>query len=1002
MTERELEPLEQQEESVESEEKKSLKSGRKRYGEHLTHFYNVQNEQEKIHTKRSLVENLSERIEKIFQRNEKSESNESNAGGHKLSYEQIISFVRQNKKLAIWTGGGIFLIVLAVLIIPLIPLQIERSAGFAAFQQKNYSEAFRQLDSYTNRRSNDHAAVYTAARAALFSGNISYARKAIDTLYQNGFLSETSGIGYHYALLNLKQPRMAIDALNATIQSDPSHAGARLLRGILLAQEQPDNMRQARDDFLQLVDVLQSNREFLEIEFLHRYIQQGSYLQLQPSLPVYQQNHSSNQWLSVNGTLDGFVSGLQLSNSKVFVEENLPPLMIANLYFAYMLLENNEIAEAKAIMTGLQRNANDSLAVQQLQAFLHVYEGEYSAAQNVFANIFQRQPEDAKTLNNNVVMDIVVNEKTLDINGIVALYANLPQTENADTREWSNSAYFALLAGDNALAKTIIDHLLRDEYNLSEQFKFNQALLSWANGNIADAAKQLLSISPTAIPNVQYYIVTLYEKSGDMKKAIDLIGNIYRANTKNTRAFIEWVHLLYENGDLRWVFYELQKHILNFPSNDEVRYWLGYIALLLEENEIYQDQNEYFSQLQESDNTQQHYYDALMGADLFIKERIEAGAVAYQRAIKSTKDLDQKYVYLMQWAQLYVEHNPTKVADLLRQYQEQYSGGEIFALLAYALADDDAMAAAEYAQRAINDGNSHIINLYAGAALVKIGDFISATPLLEVASRQRPARANILAFLQRAYADAGDTSQAERVKTTLMYLDALLGDNPPTSQISYRIYLPKISAIVNKVRTVLNNSGGSSADALAAYAEVLSDEKYKDKRADILYSQATFEAYLKNYAQAISLFEEALAVGFSDQKRQIDAMLFYAEMFSLEKQHKRAVNVLEQVIEISDNLLLHQRLYAVALARNGEKEAAITLFNDILLRYPADLQTYQDFANIYFLELEYSSSIAVARQLTLVDPNYAPAYKLFAEIYSLLGDNEQSEIYSAIYSSLDR
>ena len=326
--------------------------------EHLSGAYRQDKEQENIRLKHSFLDRVTEKIDKI---KKKSFEGISSAVHSSEALAADAAPFKKNKKLIIVSVVVLLIVALGAVIIPNLPAQMQRSSGFAAYQQGNYTQAIADLQVYLDARPNDHAARYFLAVSALYTDDTEYAREVILDLYARQLLPEEP-VGYFYALFNLNRPQVALPALDDVVSRFPDNVAARLLRGIMLGH-QDNAVRQARDDFLQLIDQIYAGKEDVEqIRFLYGYLLQQAY----PPLPqdfasdVREQEGVSAphvfRYFGFAPGLTGFVHRLEYSDSSDFIDETLSSEGIANLYFAYMLINQNELQEAESILSGLLRS----------------------------------------------------------------------------------------------------------------------------------------------------------------------------------------------------------------------------------------------------------------------------------------------------------------------------------------------------------------------------------------------------------------------------------------------------------------------------------------------------------------------------------------------------------------------------------------------------------------------------------------------------------------------
>lgn len=958
----------------------------------LSHFYRKQRQGDKEIQNIGLLDRLSEQWEVWRKRLQE-------RGGQAASAAEAVEAlkkVRVSRKTVLIAAGAVVALVLVLVVLPRIPLQIQRSAGFAAFQSGDYPEAYRELGVYLQKRPQDYDAAYAAAQAALYSGDADYARRVVGEIYRVHAAADPR-VWYHFALLNFSDTRTALAALNELLQVQPRHAGARLARGILLGR-MANSVREARDDFLQLEEILRDGGDVEEMAFLHRYLHENDLLPLtrQPALYDGGLETPLSRVLGFDAGFDGFAVSLRLSDNSALLAEELSVAEIANLHFAYMLIEQNEIDEAQSVMTGLLRGNPDSAAVRQMDGLVKIYRREYRAAAEAFAELLTRFPGDARTMNNLATIEALRGGEEVNVARLAGFFDGLGRDEGGDALTAGNAAYAALLDGDADAAESFLANIEGDG---APRVALARAVALWVRGDIVEARRRLGGIDAVTFPAVNRFLVAIDEERGDYEAALKTLDTMMTQSVNDSEFLLWRVRILNALGEWRLAMKTLDQLAALAPGNYEAEYYRGVLALRLGDDAAFDVAQSELEAVRVNPELS-HYRFALSAARHLHEGNLEAAAAGYYLALQNAEEPARHLRYLVDWAAVYVGIDAEEVAQVLEAHLRDGGRPEVDALFAFALSESDPARAAEHAGRVRGVG-AYVANFYAGAALARIGDHERAIPLLLAARESELMRVDPLVFLRLAYEAARDAEKVAQVDKTLEYVRAVAAGQNPAPEPTYRVFFPKIAAVTESARQALAGETGAYEEAGAAYEKALNSEEDPVQRAEILFSQATFEAFNNFYDKSTALFERLLGLGLGNQARQVEAMLFYAEILSRQGRYGDAARVIRQVRQLEGESLQYDKLLAEALANDGrQQEAAVAILTAVLETYPGETDLYYQLASLYVTMQLYPEAVEVLRRLLRVSPNYAPAYRLFAEVNAVLGERQRAQAYSEVYVSL--
>lgn len=975
--------------------------------EHLEHLRNVQRIRQgktEVAHKQSLLDSVMESIDNLKRKRKQAAAAEGDAKVIPDIVKATIALSpAQKKKIKL---GIIAVVVLAIVgvLAPFIPVQIQRSAGFAAFQEGDYETAMTELMEYQLERPNDYEASHVLAQAAMFLGNVDSAREIINRLYMGKYLPN-SLVSFHYALINPLPADEALAAVDEALAYAPDAVAPTLLRGILLGLRE-ETVRESREEFLQVTKAIRTTRDFGDMLLLHRYIQSQPYLGLAlSSIPQVSGDVPSalSRWLVPNMRLDGFSYRFKYSNAQILRDETLSAVDIANYYFVDMLLRQNELQEAASILDGLQRSTPDSLVVAQLAAIGAVVSGDYAAAKEQFTRLLERLPGDSITINNLATAELLGARDAPGnaLPSMLELYRSLLDVINGDPTAFSNGAYIALISGDVDTAQALFSQINDQGGRDAPKTELTRALLALSLGEEEAAMEIASKISWRGIPNINDYRVAIRENQGDFAAAINLFDaadSDYR-----TSRFHGYLRLLYKQGEWGFLVFEGDAHLKAHPEDGASRYYVGLAALALKLPEMLEENRAWFSE-RADDEEWRHYGSALEGAIARQSGDVAQAAALYREAMNSPNiSLRQQHDYIMAWARNAVREDAAAVASTLSAQLDRFASPLLRSVYAYALSQGDNYELAEDEVRAaLEGGQGYIVNLYAGLALAGAGLHSRAIPFLLRANEIWPAREEVAEALKIAYLGTGDSVAERKAEALQKYLAQVAAGNPPRVNASYKIYLPSNNArISQKVQEVLGGSA-SYGEATKAYEEEIAKESSNAGRADLLYSQATFEVYHKANEKAARFFGQALALGLGNRKKQVDATLFYAEVLSFIGDYNRILKLFDELINLDGSKLLYERSRAKALIGASRSEEARAAYDALLGAYPATPQLYYDLAELYIDLSDFDTAIATVKTLLRAAPAELGAYNILAELYLAKKDQDTSLKYNGVRDLLER
>ena len=979
----------------------------------LSHFSRMAQKSMEIEEKETWFDKLSYFFSSFSRREKEEKDNTDDDGPVVQMLDKTGNLIGQHpKKIISAVAVALLLIFLITVLLPLIPLQIQRSAGFSAMGAKDYQAAFAELSTYLTERPNDHEAAYQAALAALYSENLPYAEKAFGKLYRGKLLAEPE-LAYNFALVKINQPQHAVAALNRFLAQEgerTQHVAGLLLRGILLSQDAATS-RRGREDIV-LVDELvrttslsQADQE--KIFFLHKFLSKSGVINL--SVDAILSGEAATKIESASAALlgfdigwNGYINRYHTSDAEIFLNDNLSVHSIVLLYLAHTWISGGDFDEAEnEIKRALDKNPN-SPTIKQLYAILKARQGDNEAAGKLFAELAAGSGDVQTQVNWAVARWAAVPEKS-NIPAIMEIYDDILSQQPNNEIAANNSAFFFLIDGDSGKASELLSALPTEIKKEREAaIKFNRSLVALWEGNVLQAIDLMRSISSKDIPQVGVYAAALQLETGDFDGAFFNLWEVRQKSPQDTAALLAYAETIVNLGIWRIAYNALTDFLSANTDNTNagVRFYLALVALRLGESEEFSKQKAFLQNVAADDK---HYYYALQGAEKSREHKLQSEAAAdYWRAMAEAPTLKQQQRYAVQWAQLVVEDRSADVVDELTSLIEKRFSPELAAILTYALALSEPSSVAELVRRlGDNFSNFYVVQKYLGAALVELGEEESGFVLLEKARQRTPTDMRYLSFLEKAQRTAEKTTAADQTKQVIADLQAIAGGKGPIDNISFKIALPVIVGLAKKIQSAVSNDTSENRRAvLSEYESIISRTKNIESKAQLARSRGTFYFFLEMYAEAAADFEQAIALGLSNPEDQVTALLFYAKALKLRGNFDEALSTVEQVMQIKGQHPAYLRLQSDILLDLGDSVSARKTLEALLHRYPSDIKAYYDIAVLDFQKDNITGAIQWLEQLLRVLPDVSFAYKRLAEHYLTVGERWRAEIYLDAYSRL--
>lgn len=884
---------------------------------------------------------------------------------------------------------------------------MQRSAGFTALQAGDFETAFAELATYHENRPSDHRATYNLAIAAFETGRVATAARHFTTLYEQRQIG-TRDLIYYYALLNWQRRDVASRALDQLLIADPAHVAGRVLRGILL-QDDETRMGQARNDFLQADESIRANEnaDFASVFRLHRYAQEHNLIGLQIAgavdsalLPI---DSALSFALGQDIGTTGYINQFTPSHSSAIVSEPLTPRAIVGLYLAYVLMREGSLEQAESELSEVLVVHPESLAGRQAQAFLAVYNRNFQAAAAAFASLSEAIPDDATTRKNLANALWLTKLSPARADPIIAQYqAVLAQTAD-DPLALTNLSYLYLAKGDFTAAADLFASRTDADGNPAADdppaFLLNRGLAVLQQHQYGTALAVLRTVDAEMFPEANNYVINALIASGEFTQALALVEEQLQL-TPNAPDLLFLQMLLHESGgEMRLAYFRGEIIASQFGETPALLARLAYYAQSLGDAAAYQD---YLQRLAGLDGEDSHRVAALQAFAAQTAGDAQAAAQGYARAAAEADNLTDRNRYLAEWAVLRLADDAAAVVSLLANRDPSSLDATLQAILAYAHLASNPDAAATLAEEVYRNPFAYTFwaKKYAGLVLAHSGAHQQAREFLDAAHIQKPGDLETLQGLQTALNGLGDARALRVANRAVVYLQALAAgkgaqfDSPPL-----RVIPPPSQSIATLVAD-LTTPNSPQANIILNRFRVQIGATQGVRLARLLLSRGSFFVFTGNFEAAVADLEEVTKTRAIKRQELIEAFYLYQRALVGVGRYRDAFTVIKFLITTAPGLPTYQEALVAAEIASGQYDAAQSRLEVLISEFPLSIPFRLNYARLFFEQRRLQPAYDAVIDLLNLDRRNADAYGLLAEIYRLQGKITTSTIYGNIQQSL--
>ena len=914
-------------------------------------------------------------------------------------FTSTFSYLGSNRKRITIIIAVIIVLLGGALIAPNIPSQLQRSAIIKVFNDSDYQAAYDKSQNYINKNPKDIEIIYYSAKAARLIGNFQYANSKIIEVSKNPWHTSQPNFFYDWALaLVITDPVAALEKLDTLITEIPDHAAGHLLRGIILAEN--GDIRRSRDDFLRADEIVrtqtdETNPTEAAVLQLRDYLLKQKIYFIGQTFPTPSFNQDTLSWEedfgTPNITSEGFINSYD--GGEIFLDdEQLPTSAIIALYYVQSLLANGETEDARAALLDVSAD-NAAQLIKITQAFLLMYEKNYSAAAEEFQAISKNFPKTASFLVNFANSSWLANPSTDNIQEVSAIYKKALGLDDKNTVAQNNLAVMNIILGRYNDAQSLLSNIPTSN---NPHSVFNLAVLA---AQIGDPQKSLSLLKPLSLKEfktLDHIKAKAAARLGDYDDAIALLDVISSRDENDLSPVLLRVHYLIEQ-ELWMRARETLLMLLRRVDSDtrpalkaRTHYYMALVAAQVGEKRTGKKQ---LDEIKKADGDS-YYIDALAAEEHAKKQDAQGIAEALKAALRKTSSIMEKTEYASRYGYLLANLDEDLALLSLSELLEQprlTSRPTIRALLARLQAKQDTSLASSLLYQLHPPPTSSALH-NTGLAMMLTGNLEGALENLHAAQQFSPTSIPVLESIKSLYEDLGDNEKKALVLNVIEYLEKIARGEKIKDKVVFEIIFPADKVLREKINQALDSrTQEKREEALDAYSNAIDKTTDDTKHASLLYARSTFFTWIKRYDEAIVDMNAALELNKFNPKQEIRARMAYGHLLFLHGKYKEAGLQFKENIKHFPESPLPHRFYAESLFKIGQQVQANQEIEAVLEKFPADIDSYILLADMQKFLGQPKQAVESLRQAARISPTIRIIYERLNNIQTSLGFSVASE-----------
>ncbi|MEW6126672.1 MAG: tetratricopeptide repeat protein [Acidobacteriota bacterium] len=195
--------------------------------------------------------------------------------------------------------------------------------------------------------------------------------------------------------------------------------------------------------------------------------------------------------------------------------------------------------------------------------------------------------------------------------------------------------------------------------------------------------------------------------------------------------------------------------------------------------------------------------------------------------------------------------------------------------------------------------------------------------------------------------------------------------------------LAGVDALSHKLTAHL---GVTSVEKEQPFAAVMTD----NINAYRYYSLALEQTQMFQFPEALELLEKAIALDSEFAMAYARIGYVYAVRLG---QGDKAKPYFAKALELGERLSDKERLFIAAWSANAnyDTEQAIKTYQELLEKYPLEVEAYQRLSWLLLAQENYEETLAVLKQGVIIDPEAKDLYNAMGETYQMQGKNDEAQ-----------
>lgn len=562
-------------------------------------------------------------------------------------------------------------------------------------------------------------------------------------------------------------------------------------------------------------------------------------------------------------------------------------------------------------------------------------------------------------------------------------------------------------------ASSLLDKVLQKHHNDLEA----RALMAWLqymHGNHEGAhetAKAVLAENPASVRAVAV-LAAYYADTNDISTAMDIVGNALESQSENESLQLVKIRLMQQQGDVEGVVTGFHHLIQDNPRNLMYPYQLATFYLSEQSMPVGERKDEAERVLRElvAEQPTETVTKVWLVEFLLNNRGAAVGELELKTFIDESPD---DFTLRGMLAEFYLSGSEPAKADevylplITDQNKDAVAQTARERLLDIAVLRNDRERVLYWVDELLARDSYNIKALTARARVqVADGETTPALAALETVLDKKPTSESALLLLAQIREQQGDWEAAAQAYRRVLTVDDMQSD----ALLGLARTLMQDDSSINESQQLLSrllSKEPINVDAISAMGELYArssrwgDALEMAAKLQNIDGQMAAAHYLrgriflrqKDFKRAIAALEESLAI----DDRQEEPLSALISAFMATDRATEAETYLRDYLRRRPNDAQATELLAVVSLQSGNRDAALALLNDLLLREPSRLSVYRILGRIYSGEGNFDKLESAYLYGLEKSPDNPALLSLLAEQYRLAGATEPAlKIYEKL------